>query len=67
MARIGRPPKSVEDSFYDVFASWSLADQKIALRVMERLVVERERDQSRQAKAASANGDEQTTLPGASG
>lgn len=46
-----RPRKSTESSFYDVFASWPLAEQKIVLRVMERLVIERERDEKRAAKA----------------
>lgn len=49
---MGRTAKTTEDQFYDVFASWPVADQKIALRVMERLVTEREKDEQRVAKAA---------------
>lgn len=47
-----RAHKSTEDQFFDVFASWPVADQKIALKVMERLVTEREKDEKRVAKAA---------------
>lgn len=46
------PHRSTEDQFFDVFASWPVADQKIALKVMERLVAEREKDERRAAKAA---------------
>lgn len=52
---MSRTRKSTEESFYDVFASWPVADQKIALKVMERLVTEREKDEKRAAKAAKEN------------
>ena len=45
---MGRPRKATEDTFYDVFSSFSLAEQRVVLRVLERLVIEREKDASRE-------------------
>lgn len=53
---MARPRKTDESVFYDIFATFTVADQKIALRVMERLVTEREKDEQRAAKAAKENG-----------
>jgi hypothetical protein len=52
-----RPRKSTEESFYDVFSSWPLSEQKIALRVMERLVIEREKEERRAVKSAKGEFD----------
>ena len=34
---MARPRKTLEDEWYDVFASWDLADQDAALRVLTQL------------------------------
>jgi hypothetical protein len=58
----GRPRKSTEDTWYDVFSGWSLEDQKVAVRVLSRLILEREREENRRARrtaeeSATANGN----------
>lgn len=52
-----RPRKSTESTFYDVFSNFPLAEQKIVVRVLERLVVEREKDEKRAAKVAPKEGE----------
>jgi hypothetical protein len=51
----GRPRKATEDTFYDVFSAFPLTEQRIVLRVLERLVIEREKDASRAAGRAFGN------------
>lgn len=34
---MARPRRSTEEEFYDVFSSWAVDDQAIALRVMEQI------------------------------
>lgn len=34
---MSRRPKSTEDEFFDIFASWAAADQAAALKVMNAL------------------------------
>jgi hypothetical protein len=53
---MGRPKKSaesLENEFWDVFARWDLAEQKVILRVMTRLVLEREKDEMRAPNGAA--------------
>lgn len=45
-----RPKKSIEDTFYDVFASWAIDDQRAALKVLEQLHRQKVRDAGRATK-----------------
>jgi len=50
---MGRPRKGTEETFYDTFAEWDAADQAVALRVLEQLHRQRQREAKRNGTGPS--------------
>lgn len=57
---MARPRKGTEETFFDTFADWELADQAAALKVMEALHRQKLREERRNGtEAETPAGEEQ--------
>lgn len=46
---MSRKPKTTEEQWYDVFDRWTLADQQVAVKVLDRLVKQRDKDEHKKS------------------